>query len=123
MNEILTELKKQLSSMIEIIDNYKMPIEDAIIISKDDLTDLKYIKKLNSYLHLFEYKKSIRFQLPDSGNSYQYEVSHYKKIMDGSIERIILNKIESSNEDSETNYKLEDWHKTKLRDLYSNPSK
>ena len=56
INEFLTELKRQLSSMMEIIDNYKMPIEDVIIISKDDLTDLKYIKKLNSYLHLFEYK-------------------------------------------------------------------
>jgi len=51
-------------------------------------------KKINSYINLFEYKNSIRFTLPDSGTSYQYEVSFYKKIMDGSIDRLILNKLQ-----------------------------
>ena len=119
MNEILTELKKQLSSMIEIIDNFQSPLDEIIVINKDDLVNLKYIGKSNSYRHIFEFRNSIRFCLPDSGSTYQYEVSHYKKIMDGSIERIILNKLENANEDSEINYKLEEWHKTKLRDLYS----
>lgn len=119
MNNPFDQLRMHLNSMLEIIDNYQAPLDELIIINKHDLVDLKYIGKTNSYRHIFEFRKSIRFSLPDSGYSYQYEVSHYKKIMDGSIERIILNKIENPSEDSETNYKLEEWHKTKLRDLYS----
>lgn len=119
MNETLNQLRMHLNSMLEIIDKYKEPVDEVVIIRKNDMAELKHLRKINSYLHIFEFRKSIRFYLPDSGNSYQYEASFYKKIFDGTIERIILNKLENSNENSEVNYKLEEWHKTKLRDLYS----
>lgn len=103
------------------MDNLVVKHEDVIVIKKEDFANLRWVKKINSYVHLFEYKNSIRFTLPESGNSYRYQVSFYNKIMDGTIEEIILNKIENKS-DSEVNYKLEDWHKTKLRELYSNES-
>jgi hypothetical protein len=119
-NDILLQLRNDLDAMIEIIDKYQTPLDEVIIIKKEDLTHLKWVRKINSYTHLFEYKNSIRFSLPDSGNSYQYAVGHYKKIMNGTLERLVLNIIEIAGDDLEENYKLEEWHKTKMRDLYTN---
>ncbi len=128
MNEILLQLRKELNALVEIIDNYQPVLDEVIIIKKEDLIHLKWKKKLNSYINLFEYKNSIRFTLPDSG-SYPYEIGFYQKIMDGSLERLILNKIinntsteELSNDTDRANYKLEEWQKTKLRDNYVNES-
>ncbi len=128
MNEILLQLRKELNALIEVIDNYQPALDEVIIIKKEDLKHLKWKKKLNSYINLFEYKNSIRFTLPDSG-SYPYQIGFYQKIMDGSLERLILNKINyniSSDEISkdtssdQANYKLEEWQKTKLRDNFNN---
>ncbi len=128
MNEILLQLRKELNALIEVIDNYQSALDEVIIIKKEDLKHLKWKKKLNSYINLFEYKNSIRFTLPDSG-SYPYQIGFYQKIMDGSLERLILNKINyniSSDEISkdtssdQANYKLEEWQKTKLRDNFNN---
>lgn len=131
MIEILQQLRKELSALVEIIDNYQPVLDEVIIIKKEDLKHLKWKKKLNSYINLFEYKNSIRFTLPDSG-SYPYEIGFYQKIIDGSLERLILNKIinntnsEEINSDTNServNYKLEEWQKTKLRDNYNNENK
>lgn len=125
MNEILLQLRKELNALVEIIDNYQPVLDEIIIIKKEDLIHLKWKKKLNSYINLFEYKNTIRFTLPDSG-SYPYEIGFYQKIMDGSLERLILNKLintsteELSNDTDRVNYKLEEWQKTKLRDNYNN---
>jgi hypothetical protein len=128
MNEILLQLRKELNALIEVIDNYQPALDEVIIIKKEDLKHLKWKKKLNSYINLFEYKNSIRFTLPDSG-SYPYQIGFYNRIMDGTLERLILNKIIYNNSSDEisndtnsyqVNYKLEEWQKTKLRDNFNN---
>lgn len=121
MEEIVLQLRNKLDEIGKILDNLSVKHDEVIIIKNEDFAYLKWVKKMNSYVHLFEYKNSIRFTLPDSGNSYRYQVNFYNKIMDGSIKEIILNKMDNDS-DSEVNYKLEDWHKTKLRELYSNES-
>lgn len=130
MNEILQKLRNELNALILVIDNYQPIVDEVIIINKEDLKYLKWKKKLNSYINVFEYKNTIRFTLPDSG-SYPYEIRFYNKIMDGSLERLILNRVvNDSNSENLTadsisniiNYKLEEWQKTKLRDNYNNKS-
>ena len=92
MNEILQKLRNELNALILVIDNYQPIVDEVIIINKEDLKYLKWKKKLNSYINVFEYKNTIRFTLPDSG-SYPYEIGFYNKIMDGSLERLILNRV------------------------------
>ena len=85
MEEIVKQLRNKLDEIGKILDNLEVRHDDVIFIRKEDFSNLKWVKKINSYLHLFEYKNSVRFTLPDSGNSYHYQVSFYNKIMDGTI--------------------------------------
>lgn len=119
MNDLLSKLRQQLISMIEEIDNFKADSGDTLILKKEDFKALKYLGKLNSYIHLFEYKEGMKFILRQ-GDSYPYDLKTYKKLMDGTLEVLILTKCEKEYISSghSINYELEDIHKTILRNLY-----
>jgi hypothetical protein len=119
MNEVLLKLRENLNSMIEIIDKYMPSQDDVIIIKKEDMKYLNFLGK--SYdRNIFEYSNSIRFVL-EVKSYLPYEKSFYDRIMNGTIERIILNKLnkEILIDGVLINYKLEEWEKTKLRDNYN----
>jgi hypothetical protein len=119
MNEVLLKLRENLNSMIEIIDKYIPSQDDVIIIKKEDMKYLNFLGK--SYdRNIFEYSNSIRFVL-EVKSYLPYEKSFYDRIMNGTIERIILNKLnkEILIDGVLINYKLEEWEKTKLRDNYN----
>jgi hypothetical protein len=117
MNEILLQLRDHLNSMLKIIENYQIPDDDIIIINKEDLKYLKWISELQPHVQLFEYKNNYKFTLRTISTCVR-EFEVYKKIIDGSIDKICLNKIDPINTDSIVNYKLEPWIKTKLRENY-----
>jgi hypothetical protein len=122
MNEVLLKLRENLNSMIEIIDKYIPSQDDVIIIKKEDMKYLNFLGK--SYdRNIFEYSNSIRFVL-EVKSYLLYEKSFYDRIMNGTIERIILNKLNNEIliDGVLINYKLEEWEKTKLRDNYNNKS-
>ena len=122
MNEVLLKLRENLNSMIEIIDKYIPSPDDVIIIKKEDMKYLNFLGK--SYdRNIFEYSNSIRFVL-EVKSYLPYEKSFYDRIMNGTIERIILNKLNNEIliDGVLINYKLEEWEKTKLRDNYNNKS-
>jgi len=122
MNEVLLKLRENLNSMIEIIDKYIPSQDDVIIIKKEDMKYLNFLGK--SYdRNIFEYSNSIRFVL-EVKSYLPYEKSFYDRIMNGTIERIILNKLNNEIliDGVLINYKLEEWEKTKLRDNYNNKS-
>jgi hypothetical protein len=117
MNETLLQLREHLASMLAIIDNYQLPDADIIIINKEDLKYLKWVSSPQPYVQLFEYKNSCKFTLRSTSSSIR-EFEVYKKIIDGSIDKICLNKISPNNANSIVNYELEPWIKTKLRENY-----
>ena len=122
MNVVLLKLRENLNSMIEIIDKYIPSQDDVIIIKKEDMKYLNFLGK--SYdRNIFEYSNSIRFVL-EVKSYLPYEKSFYDRIMNGTIERIILNKLNNEIliDGVLINYKLEEWEKTKLRDNYNNKS-
>ena len=122
MENLLLKLREHLNIMIEIIDNYIPSHDDVVVLKKEDMKHLKFISK--SYdRNLFEYNNSIRFIL-EVKSYLPYEKSFYDRIMNGSIERIILNKLDKEHliDGNLINYKLEEWEKTKLRDNYNNKS-
>lgn len=121
MKDLIIKLRQQLVSMVEEIDNYIIPLNDTIFIKKEDLKWIKYLGKLNSYLHEFEYKNEVRFKLGNS-STYPLEQTVFLKLINGTLESIILNKFSYKAHDSEEQiiyYKLEDPIKTKLRNLYN----
>ncbi|MGZ9676405.1 hypothetical protein [Flavobacterium sp. GNP001] len=120
MKDLLIKLRRQLAAMIEEIDNYNIPSDDTIFIKKEDLKWIKYLGKLNSYINVFEYKQEVIFTLRVS-SSYPYDYEIYNKLMDGTLEILILNKREEEYVDSGhlINYTLEDKKNTILRDLYN----
>lgn len=121
MNDLLIKLRQQLVSMIEEIDSYKIPHDDVIIIKKEDFKAINYLGKLNSYLHAFEYKNGVKFTLGES-SSYPDELETYKKLSDGTLDILILNKrfeAFKSRSGHEINYNLENKIKTNLRNLYN----
>jgi hypothetical protein len=120
MKDLIIKLRQQLVSMIEEIDNYNIPLDDTIFIKKEDLKWIKYLGKLNSYINVFEYKQEVIFTLRVS-TSYPYDYEVYNKLMDGTLEILILNKREEEYLDSGhlINYTLEDKKNTILRDLYN----
>jgi hypothetical protein len=124
MNNLLIKLREQLVSIIETIDTHMPKLDDVIIISKGDMKDVKWIKKNDYDRNLFEYKGCIRFTLSSKGGGGNLSDQKiiYDKIMDGTIERIVLEKLRAETDMSGIliNYRVEDWQKTKLRDNYSN---
>lgn len=121
MYENLKKIKSLSDQLSEAISEYLLSIEkERIIIPKTEFHKIKHIKKLNSYIHVFQFDNEICFTLPDSGNSYGYAVMHYTKLMSGQLEELILNKVENpSNTDYPIiNYRLEPYEKTKLFKLY-----
>jgi hypothetical protein len=119
MKDLLFRLKKQLKSMLETIENHIELPSDEIMIRKEDLKYLHWRgnSRYGIKTHVFEYKFDVKFRLYEA-NSYQGSI--YEKIMDGSIDRIILNKIQSNAKIDLDNvtHNLEDENETKLRDLY-----
>lgn len=120
MNNLLVELKKQLTSIMELIDSYEISNDDVIVINSEEMNDLKWITKKNDH-NYFEFKNSIRFSLYGGNASYyQYEKEIFDKLMNGTIKRIVLNKLKTEIDINGfvKNYKLEELEKTILRDNY-----
>lgn len=121
MNNLLVELKKQLTSIMELIDSYEISNDDVIVINSEEMNDLKWITKKNDH-NYFEFKNSIRFSLYGGNASYyQYEKEIFDKLMNGTIKRIVLNKLKTEIDINGfvKNYKLEELEKTILRDNYN----
>ena len=119
MKDLILNLRNQLVSMIEEIDNYNIPLDDTIFIKKEDLKWIEYKGNKgtkNNPRHEFEYKNDVKFSL-NPVSYYPLELDCYKKLMDGTLELLILNKKENS--DGSLYYVLEDPIKTKLRNLYN----
>ena len=124
MDEFLPKLRQQLISMVEEIDTYlKIDDEKDIIIKKEDFNEIKHLT-YHVYDQLFEYKNGVKFSL-SMRDSYPYEKEVYKKLMDGTLESLILNKRSEGSEivGHFINYKVEDKIKTNLRNLYPKPDK
>jgi hypothetical protein len=124
MNNLLIKLREQLVLLIETIDTHMPKLDDVIIISKADMKDVKWIKKNDYDRNLFEYQGCIRFTLSSKGGGGNLSDQKiiYDKIMDGTIERIVLEKLRAETDMSGIiiNYRVEDWQKTKLRDNFGN---
>lgn len=75
---------------------------------------------LNSYVHLFEYKRGIKFTLSVS-QSYLYHLKVLQGLTNRSLDNIILNKIDDVKLSNRhiRNYSLEPKLHTTLRNLYS----
>lgn len=116
MKDLIIKLRQQLVQIIEEIDSYDIPDDGTIFIQKEDLKWIQYLGKSNSYIHQFEYKNEVKFNLRAS-SSYPLDFETYKDLLAGTLELIILNKKESS--DGSSYYVLEDPIKTKLRNLYN----
>ena len=91
MNPLLKNLREHLSAMIEEIDAYTHYEEHDIIIRSKEFKHLRHLGKLNSYLHVFEYKAGIKFILRVSP-SYNYDYKIYQGLMHGALDMLILNK-------------------------------
>lgn len=121
MKDLIIKLRQQLVSMIEEIDNYNIPLDDTIFIKKEDLKWIKYLGVINSFVYEFEYKNEVKFILRVS-NQFPLDVDCYNKLMNGTLELIILNKLSHKVADSGeqiVKYVLENPIKTKLRNLYN----
>ncbi len=121
MNENLKKIKILSEELTNAISEYLSITEKVrIIIPKVEFKNIRHIGKINSYRHVFKFDTNIYFELPDSGDSYGYEVMHYRKLLSGELEQLILIKLETpSNFNNYTiNYQLEPLVKTKLYDLY-----
>ena len=119
LNE-LKRIKEKLNQLIEEVEILEKSLSnDELIVGRNDFKKIKHKSKINSYLHKFEYVNGIFFILPSSGSN-NYEISVYNKLMTGELDRIILVKKKTPYEDKGDliNYELEEWHQTKLREIY-----
>ena len=119
MKDLILNIRNQLVSIIEEIDNYNIPLDDTIFINKEDMKWIEFIGKngtKNNPIYEFEYKNGVKFSLRNDPY-FTLEYEFYNKLMDGTLELIILNKKVSS--DGSSFYVLEDPIKTKLRNLYN----
>lgn len=117
MNEFLIKLKEQLLAIVEEIDNYSSPSGDLIFIKKEDFRWISHLGRLNSNIHIFEYKDGMKFLVSDN-------LTIYKNLMKGTLDEIILQKKENATEGSDghlINYELEGFHHKTLRKLYKEP--
>ena len=90
MKDILINLKEQLQSMVETIENYIGEPSGDVIIRKEDLRYLKWIGQLNNNYHVFEYRNILKFALKED-DSNLYPMNTFKNLMNGTLDRIILN--------------------------------
>jgi hypothetical protein len=118
MNQKLSEIQKQLETLNRLISEYlKSSEEERIVIKKEDFGKIKHIGSVpKTDWHAFDYNNGCTFHL----NGYAYAKEHFVKLMDGTLDRLIIVK---RNEPYEIhnylfNYQLEDIEKTKLFDLY-----
>jgi hypothetical protein len=119
MNKKIHEINKVLETLRTAIDDYFCSLnQERVVIEKQSFHKIKHIYKLNSYIHLFEYDQIILFTLTDSG--YPYKTMHYKKLMSGELDRIVLNKLDKpyTSDGYNINYELEPIEKTTLFDRY-----
>lgn len=120
MKDLLINLKEQLESMIETIENYIGEPSGDVIIRKEDLRYLKWIGQLNNNYHVFEYRNILKFALKED-DSNLYPMNTFKNLMNGTLDRIILN-VKSTPYLSSGHlltHDIENHNKTKLRDLYN----
>lgn len=123
MSDLLIKLRQQLVSMIEEIDNCKIALDDTIIIRREDFKSIKFLFYIGNNVNsnLFEYKNGVKFILGSEKDFKGYNNETYNKLMDGTLEVLILNKRNSvlNSLGYSINYELEPKKKTTLRNLYS----
>lgn len=119
MNDLLFKLRQQLTSMIEEIDNFKSVPLNTIFIKKVDFKSIKYIAETSSSKHVFEYQKGVKFILYNHENI-PYHLETYTKLMNGTLELLILNKCDKvhTTRGYSINYEIENENKTRLRNIY-----
>ncbi len=121
MTEKLSEINKQLETLTALINEYQESfLQERVIITKDNFGKIDHLGKvINQNYHVFNYGDGILFTLPDDGSK-SYQNNHYKKLMAGELDRLILNRRPSLHKlgDFLLNYRLESEERTKLKDLY-----
>jgi hypothetical protein len=122
MNEKIAEIKKQLENLNTLINEFlNSQNEERIVLKKENFGRIRYLSKTNGrndkYWHILDYNDGCIFLLNDNDS---YEHDHYTKLMNGELDRLILNKRDNYVVDHKyvLNYKLEPIERTKLHDLY-----
>jgi hypothetical protein len=125
MLEQLKEIKEKLNDLIQEVERLENSIHGEKIIHEKK--DFKFIKRLgtrnNPPRQVFQYLNQVIFQLHSSENAYsasKYETSIFNKLIDGTLERLILLKKASSltNDGFTISHQVEEELDTKLRDAY-----
>jgi hypothetical protein len=119
MNDLLLKLRQQLTSMIEEIDSFNNHNEDTIFIKKEDFKSISFLGNSTVHSYIFEYQNGVKFIL-DAAKKNPYHHETYTKLMNGTLELLILNKLDKEHisKGHTINYKLEVLNKTLLRNLY-----
>ena len=122
MNPKLLLIKEQLEQLNTSITEYlESTNQEVIILKKEDFGKIKFLGTTKSGAQIFEFNNGVIFPLiPLLSNDNE----HYTKLLSGELDRLILNKRETSVKWDNwiVNYKLESEVETKLRDLYKNRS-
>jgi hypothetical protein len=116
------EYHKQLENLSFLINEFlNSQNEERMVLYMEDFGRIKYLSKSNernkNYWHILDYNDGCSFILSDYDS---YDREHYTKLMNGELDRLILNKRDNSAVDAKyiLNNKLEPIERTKLHDLY-----
>lgn len=122
MNEKLLIIKEQLEQLTISIDEYlQYMTQEEIIIMPENFNKIKYLGDNIYSASVFDYNNGAIFVL---SSTTPYELEHYRKLLSGKLERLILRKRETSKhwDNWISNFILESEVDTKLRDLYKKNS-
>lgn len=117
VDEKLIEIRKQfevLNTLInEFLDSQK---QDRIVLKRDDFKLIKYLG-FTYNMRILDYNDGCIFHLRDDN---VYHKEHYDKLMNGTLERLIINRRDNIfiRDNYKINYELESVERTKLNDLY-----
>tara|TARA_R110001592_G_scaffold295677_2_gene565926 strand:+ start:1279 stop:1620 length:342 start_codon:yes stop_codon:yes gene_type:complete len=109
--------------MIEEIDNYTHEDHDNVVIDKNNFTHVDCIDSEENK-KIFKFKDEIIFILDinsyHSASTSFYEKDIYKKLLDGTLDMLILNKLDEPIllDSYRVNYKIESYENYSLRRTY-----
>ena len=119
MNEKLLLIKEQLEQLTNSINDYlESTNQDVIIIQKENFDKIHFLGETRHGSKVLDFNNGAIFILYLGFN---YQKLQYTKLMDGSLNRLIIKKRANSvSYDGRwvSNYELESEEETKLRDLY-----
>jgi hypothetical protein len=121
MNNDLSKIKEQLEKLLDSINDYLAGnAKNEIVIYKDEFHKIRHLGLIsNSDVNVFDFNNGVIFTLYNS-DSFPYQKLHFKKLVSGELDRIILRKRDSIWEKQgwSITYSLESEVETKLRDTY-----